>query len=852
MDKKFTESVLTALENSFTLARQGKYIEVTPNLLLIAFLEDPEGYFSSFFKEPEALRKALKLAITKEPLFELGGEPQISRKLQNIVNEALKISASWKDPYTASDHFLLAFFKHAEEPLLSFKKESESALEKKIKSIRGDHKMDSPSAESTLKALEKFCKNLTDLAKKGKLDPVVGRDEEIRRTIQVLSRRTKNNPLLIGEPGVGKTAIAEGLAIRIIQEDVPETLKNKQLVALDMGSLIAGTKFRGEFEERLKGILKEIEAADGNIILFIDEVHTLIGAGASEGAMDAANLLKPALARGTLHCIGATTLNEYKKYIEKDPALERRFQPVLVKEPTEEDAIGILRGLRERYEIFHGVRITEDALSAAVVLSSRYISDRFLPDKAIDLIDEAASLIRMQMGSRPLPIDQKERELSTLIVKQEGLKREDSPSAKEESEKLSSIIAQIKEELCALKSRWEEEKKLLVSLKEKKNNLEQLRFQEEDAERHADYNKVAELRYNKIPALYKEMEALDLELKNKEGRLLKEEVDEHLIAEIVSKWTGIPVSRMVSGEARKLLDLEKTLEKRIIGQTMALRAVSEAIRRSRAGLQDPHRPLGVFLFLGPTGVGKTELAKAIAEQLFDKEEAIIRLDMSEYMEKQSVSRLVGSPPGYVGYEEGGQLTEALRRRPYSVILLDEIEKAHSDIFNILLQIFDDGRITDSKGRLVNCKHALFIMTSNLGSSLLLERAEKSTKPLSKEEIIKLVDPILKSHFRPEFLNRIDEILPFLPLKESEMEKIVSIQLTLLQKRLQDRSITLSWSPEFTAYFAHKGYEPAFGARPLKRLIQQEVVNPLSNALLEGKLVSGTLIDLRIVEGKVVF
>ncbi|MCX6995294.1 MAG: AAA family ATPase [Chlamydiae bacterium] len=852
MDKKFTESVLTALENSFTLARQGKYIEVTPNLLLIAFLEDPEGYFASFFKEPEALKKALKLAITKEPLFELEGEPQISRKLQNIVNEALKISASWKDPYTASDHFLLAFFKHAEEPLLSFKKESESDLEKKIKSIRGDHKMDSPSAESTLKALEKFCKNLTDLAKKGKLDPVVGRDEEIRRTIQVLSRRTKNNPLLIGEPGVGKTAIAEGLAIRIIQEDVPETLKNKQLVALDMGSLIAGTKFRGEFEERLKGILKEIEAADGNIILFIDEVHTLIGAGASEGAMDAANLLKPALARGTLHCIGATTLNEYKKYIEKDPALERRFQPVLVKEPTEEDAIGILRGLRERYEIFHGVRITEDALSAAVVLSSRYISDRFLPDKAIDLIDEAASLIRMQMGSRPLPIDQKERELSTLIVKQEGLKREDSPSAKEESEKLSSIIAQIKEELCALKSRWEEEKKLLVSLKEKKNNLEQLRFQEEDAERHADYNKVAELRYNKIPALYKEMEALDLKLKNKEGRLLKEEVDEHLIAEIVSKWTGIPVSRMVSGEARKLLDLEKTLEKRIIGQTMALRAVSEAIRRSRAGLQDPHRPLGVFLFLGPTGVGKTELAKAIAEQLFDKEEAIIRLDMSEYMEKQSVSRLVGSPPGYVGYEEGGQLTEALRRRPYSVILLDEIEKAHSDIFNILLQIFDDGRITDSKGRLVNCKHALFIMTSNLGSSLLLERAEKSTKPLSKEEIIKLVDPILKSHFRPEFLNRIDEILPFLPLKESEMEKIVSIQLTLLQKRLQDRSITLSWSPEFTAYFAHKGYEPAFGARPLKRLIQQEVVNPLSNALLEGKLVSGALIDLRIDKGKVVF
>ncbi|MEI6531919.1 MAG: AAA family ATPase, partial [Chlamydiota bacterium] len=498
------------------------------------------------------------------------------------------------------------------------------------------------------------------------------------------------------------------------------------------------------------------------------------------------------------------------------------------------------------------VRITEDALTAAVILSSRYISDRFLPDKAIDLIDEAASLIRMQMGSRPLPIDQKERELSTLIVNQEGLKREDSPLAKEESEKLSSLIAQIKEDLSALKARWEEEKKLLVALKDKKNTLEQLRFQEEESERHADYNKVAELRYNTIPALHKEMEVLELKLQDKEGRLLKEEVDEHLIAEIVSKWTGIPVTRMLSGEAQKLLGLEKTLEKRVIGQTVAVRAVSEAIRRSRAGLQDPHRPLGVFLFLGPTGVGKTELAKAIAEQLFDKEDAIIRLDMSEYMEKHSVSRLVGSPPGYVGYEEGGQLTEALRRRPYSVVLLDEVEKAHSDVFNILLQIFDDGRITDSKGRLVNCKHALFIMTSNLGSSLLLEKAEKSHKPLSKEEILKLVDPILKSHFRPEFLNRIDEILPFLPLKETEMEKIVAIQLGLLQKRLQDRSITLSWSEEFLAHFAHEGYEPAFGARPLKRLLQQEIVNPLSNAILEGTLLPGAVLELRLEKGRVVF
>ncbi len=851
MPLHYTEPVTEALQRAIQTVRNNKNAELHEAHFLSAMIENEEGYFRSLFKQfnldAASFHRLLEERISELPVLDQTASseqmPHIHRSLESLLQRAEASAQEMKDSYIGSDHIFLSMLTSEDPAIASWKKKStipaKKSLEEGIQKMRAGRPLDSEGAESSIQALQKYCKNLTELARNGKLDPVIGRDEEIRRTIQVLSRRTKNNPMLIGEPGVGKTAIAEGLALRIIQEDVPESLKSKSLYTLDMGSLIAGTKYRGEFEDRLKGILKEIEANEGKIILFIDEVHTLVGAGAAEGAMDAANLLKPALARGTLHCIGATTLNEYQKYIEKDAALERRFQPVFVKEPTPEEAVAILRGLRERYEIFHGVKITEDAIHAAAYLSSRYISDRFLPDKAIDLIDEAASLIRMQIGSRPLPIDTKERELSTLIIEKEALKRESSSGStakNPELEKIEAKIGTVQEEIQKLRQEWEEEKKSLDSIKKMKDKLETLKFQEEEAERKADYQKVAQIRYSEIPHLTEEMKKAEEELKCRPNRLLQEEVDESLIAHVVSKWTGIPVQKMLMQEAEKLLHLEKTLEERVVGQHFAVQAVSEAIRRSRAGLSDPARPLGAFLFLGPTGVGKTELAKTLAEQLFNQEEAIIRIDMSEYMEKHSISKLIGSPPGYVGYEEGGQLTEALRRRPYSIVLLDEIEKAHHDVFNILLQVFDDGRITDSKGRLVNCKNALFIMTSNLGSDLLMQHIEGDRQgQLTKETILKILDPVIKSHFRPEFINRLDDILPFLPLKQKDMGKIVLIQLKRLVKRLLDKEITLSWEENVIDYLAKEGYDPLFGARPLKRLIQNEVVNPLASAILSGTI-----------------
>ncbi len=841
MTLAFSEKSQHTLQEALALAKRLHHPACDQEHLLFSFIEDIDNYFSQLLIQLsidrnrliKRLEEQLKTKATQESQSD--SSSQFTYALAEIIRLAEKTAADWNDSFVSSDHFLYAFSLYEKSLLIPFLKEKKITpqhVKQVIDSIRKEQKMDSPTQEDQLNALKKFTKDLTELASKGKLDPVIGRDEEIRRTIQILARRTKNNPVLIGQPGVGKTAIAEGLALRIVHHQVPEILKNKKLFSLDLGALIAGAKYRGEFEERLKAVLKEIESAEGSILLFIDEIHTLVGAGASEGAVDAANLLKPALARGTLHCIGATTLNEYQKYIEKDAALERRFQPVLVEEPSLEDSIAILRGLKERYENYHGVHILEKALHAAVFLSSRYIADRQLPDKAIDLIDEAASLIKMQLGSLPLPIEIKEQELASLIVKQEAIKKE--LGHEHELKEIAQLIQTKNEELKQLKEKWNEEKLLLDALQEKKDRLEKLRFEEEDAERGLNYQKVAEMRYSQIPKLQDEIGLLQEKLTHLPNRLLKEEVDEELIATIVSKWTTIPIEKMLAKESDRLMDLETILSDRVVGQPLAIQSLSDAIRRSRAGLQDPNRPIGTFLFVGPTGVGKTELAKALAEILFNAQQSMIRLDMSEYMEKHSVSKIIGSPPGYIGYDEGGGLTEKIRRHPYSIVLLDEIEKAHPDITHILLQVFDDGRLTDSKGRVVNCKNALFIMTSNVGSEQLLKHLSQNQKIRDKESLMRVIEPEIKAFFKPEFLNRLDDIIPFFPLTENEMESIVQIQLQQVKERMKEKGIDLQFDLEVISQLAKAGFDPAYGARPLKRVIQNAVINLLSKSVIRGE------------------
>ena len=768
-----------------------------------------------------------------------GGEPYLSGEANAILQKAIDYSSKMGDQYVSLEPIILALFteKSTASQILKDAGVTENELRKAIEELRKGNKVTSQSAEDTYEALSKYAINLNERARSGKLDPVIGRDEEIRRVLQILSRRTKNNPILIGEPGVGKTAIAEGLAHRIIRGDVPENLKSKQIYSLDMGALIAGAKYKGEFEERLKAVVNEVMKSEGEIILFIDEIHTLVGAGKGEGAMDAANILKPALARGDLRAIGATTLDEYQKYFEKDKALERRFQIVMVDEPDELDAISILRGLKEKYENHHKVRIKDDAIIAAVQLSTRYISDRFLPDKAIDLMDEAAARLRMQMNSVPEALDEVSRRIKQLEIEREAIKREDD---KQKLEQLNKEIADLKDEETKQKAQWESEKSLINKIQQDKIDIENLKFEADKAEREGDYGKVAEIRYGKIKEKEADIKDVQEKLHNMQGgaAMIKEEVDSDDIAEVVSRWTGIPITKMLQSEKDKLLHLEEELHKRVIGQDEAIHAIADAVRRSRAGLQDPKRPIGSFIFLGTTGVGKTELAKALADYLFDDENMMTRIDMSEYQEKFSATRLIGAPPGYVGYDEGGQLTEAIRRKPYSVVLFDEIEKAHPDVFNILLQVLDDGRLTDNKGRTVNFKNTIIIMTSNMGSSLIRENFEKMTdanRNTVVDETKKQVLELLKKTIRPEFLNRIDEIIMFTPLNEKEIREIVGLQLNAVKKMVEKNGIDLQFTDAALDFISHEGYDPQFGARPVKRVIQRYVLNELSKEILSGRV-----------------
>src|SRR2546423_2815195 len=844
---KFTVKAQEAIQQANDLASQHGNPELLPVHVLASLLEDREGIVVSVLSKlgvnPANVQVQAMERIERLPKVSgAGTQAHLSATAQKILDRAFKEADKFKDEYVSTEHLLLAMASEKDKnnegyQILASAGATDDAILKALTAIRGSQRVTDQNPEGKYQALDRYAKDLTELARRGKLDPVIGRDEEIRRVVQVLSRRTKNNPVLIGEPGVGKTAIVEGLVRRIISGDVPEILKNKRVVSLDLGSMLAGAKYRGEFEDRLKAVLKEIEDSAGQIILFIDELHTLVGAGAAEGAIDASNMLKPALARGELRAIGATTLNEYRKYIEKDAALERRFQIVFVGEPNVEDTISILRGLKERYEVHHGVRIKDSAIVAAATLSHRYISDRFLPDKAIDLIDEAAASLRIQIDSMPTEIDQLERRATQLEIEKQALKKEDDSNSRERLSLVERELAQLREQSNALKIRWKEEKEAITRLRQLKERIEQLKIEEQQAERKGDLERVAAIRYGELRQAEAELERLSAQADSKQSRMLKEEVDEEDIARIVSKWTGIPVSKMLEGEVQKLVAMEERLRQRVLGQDVALERVANAIRRSRAGLSDPRRPIGSVLFFWPTPLGETELARALAEFLFDDEHSMVRIDMSEYMEKHAVARLIGAPPGYVGYEEGGQLTEAVRRRPYSVILFDEIEKAHGDVFNILLQILDDGRLTDSQGRTVDFKNTVLIMTSNLGSREI-QAAEGDEK-----QVREAVTQELRLHFKPEFLNRIDDIVIFHQLSREQISEIIDVQLERLRAMLDERNIQRVLDDSARQLLAREGYDPQYGARPLKRAIQTLIQNPLSMKLLRGEIAPGQIVHV---------
>jgi ATP-dependent Clp protease ATP-binding subunit ClpB len=845
---KYTEKAQEAIIGAQNLASEQNHSEVTPEHLLVALVEQEGGIVPSILRkmniDPAKVQVEARALLKNLPQA-YGGDVRLSPRMKLIFDSAEAEAKRLQDDYVSTEHLLVALAtevgRSPAAQLLQRNGATKDAIYAALTQVRGNQRVTSQNPESTYEALARYGRDLTELARKGKLDPVIGRDEEVRRVIQVLSRRTKNNPVLIGEPGVGKTAIVEGLAQRIVRGDVPEGLKDKKIFALDMGALVAGAKYRGEFEERLKAVLKEIAESEGKIVLFIDELHTVVGAGAAEGAMDASQMLKPMLARGELHTIGATTLDEYRKHIEKDAALERRFQPVLVGEPSVEDTISILRGLRERYEIHHKVRFKDSALVAAAVLSQRYITDRFLPDKAIDLVDEAASKLRMEIDSMPVELDEVARRIMQLEIEREALRKETDKASMERLAKLEKELADLKEEQTRLQAHWQQEKNAIRVSSELKEQLEEARRQKQDAERSGDFAKASELQYGRIPDIERRIREQEEKLQQLQQahRMLKEEVDEEDIAEVVAKWTNIPVSRLMEGEVQKLIHMEERLHARVVGQDEAVRAVANAIRRARAGLQDPNRPLGSFVFLGPTGVGKTELARALAEFLFDDEHAMIRIDMSEYQEKHTVSRMIGAPPGYVGYEEAGQLTEAVRRRPYSVVLFDEIEKAHPEVLNVLLQLLDDGRLTDGKGRTVDFKNAVIIMTSNLGSQYIAE-ASSMTEPSEElpEGVRRQVMEALRQHFRPEFLNRIDEVIFFHTLSLAHMTQIIDIQIRSLLKRLEDRKIHVELSDAAKRYLVAEGYDLRYGARPLKRTIQRQVLDPLALRVLQGEFGEG--------------